>query len=309
MFKIAERTDLNQISLTGIRALVLIGLLIVKPRSFEEIRQAFIDYQIIEKSNSDDILRIDLNTIKLMGCEVSRASAKTNYKYVLTKHPFCLKFTEEEVLALKKVYGFVKQNADFSTLIEFHQMFQRISEYVADENIKEILLGISVLKYYDLQMIKDLLIDAKYNKILDLYYQTQNSKSHSKKQILLQQVVYKNEKIYLYGLDLDTQDSVVLNLRRVESIISRRYNDSDVESQEVKIKFSLKDINKEELDKKEIIVEENEKKFVIEGYYHNEFLATQRMLSFGNKCVVLEPLEFRQNIIKKIKEMREVYGC
>ena len=38
MFKIAEDTELNHISLTGARALVLIGLLSVKPRSFEEIK-------------------------------------------------------------------------------------------------------------------------------------------------------------------------------------------------------------------------------------------------------------------------------
>ena len=37
MFKTAEKTGLNQISLTGLRALVFIGLLIVKPRSLEEI--------------------------------------------------------------------------------------------------------------------------------------------------------------------------------------------------------------------------------------------------------------------------------
>ena len=36
---------------------------------------------------------------------------------------------EEEVLALKKVYSFVKQDANFSTLIEFHQMFQALIEY------------------------------------------------------------------------------------------------------------------------------------------------------------------------------------
>ena len=90
MFKTADKTELNQISLTGLRALVLIGLLIAKPRSFNEIRRAFIDLKIIDEKTSNDILRIDLNTIKLMGCDISRSSAKTDFRYILTKHPFSI---------------------------------------------------------------------------------------------------------------------------------------------------------------------------------------------------------------------------
>ena len=83
MFKTADKSDLNQISLTGIRAIVLLGLLIVQPRTLEEIRRAFIEFNIMEESHSNDIIRIDINTIKSIGCEVSRADSKTNYQYVL----------------------------------------------------------------------------------------------------------------------------------------------------------------------------------------------------------------------------------
>ena len=41
------KTDLNQISLTGIRAITLMGLLMVAPRSMKEIREAFLEYKII----------------------------------------------------------------------------------------------------------------------------------------------------------------------------------------------------------------------------------------------------------------------
>ena len=102
MLKTAEKTDLNQISLTGIRSLVLLGLLIEEPRSLEEIRESFINYKIMEEEHSNDILRIDLNTIKSMGCEISRPSPKTDFKYVLTKHPFSLKISKDEIFVLKK---------------------------------------------------------------------------------------------------------------------------------------------------------------------------------------------------------------
>ena len=68
MFKLLEDTELNQISLTGTRSLVLVGLLMKAPRSLEEIRKAFIELKIMEPEHSDDILRIDLNTLRTMGC-------------------------------------------------------------------------------------------------------------------------------------------------------------------------------------------------------------------------------------------------
>ena len=48
---------------------------------------------IIDEKTSNDILRIDLNTIKTMGCDISRSSPKTDHKYVLSKHPFEFKIT------------------------------------------------------------------------------------------------------------------------------------------------------------------------------------------------------------------------
>ena len=52
MFKTADKSDLNQISLTGIRAIVLLGLLIIKPRTLEEIRRAFINFNIMRHTFS-----------------------------------------------------------------------------------------------------------------------------------------------------------------------------------------------------------------------------------------------------------------
>ena len=52
MFKPVEKSELNQISLTGLRSIILLGLLIAAPRSLEEIREAFLEYKIIDKTQS-----------------------------------------------------------------------------------------------------------------------------------------------------------------------------------------------------------------------------------------------------------------
>lgn len=307
MFKIAEKTELNQISLTGMRAIVLVGLLIVRPRSLEEIRRAFTELNIMEESHSDDILRIDLNTIKAMGCEISRACAKTNHKYVLSKHPFALKIPEKELKALKKVYDKTTEKADILTLIEYDDLFKKIAFHICDESTKESLLGISNLKYYDVEMIKDLLVDCKHNRTLSVLYKKPNSNDATEKEIVVQQLVNNNEKIYLYGYDTKKQESIVLNLRRIMSICSRNFKKSNIEPLQTNIKFIIKNINLDMLEDNERVIDSTDNGYIVEGVYHNEFLATQRILSFGSNCTVLEPVEFKNNIVEKIKEMRKIY--
>ena len=309
MFKAAEKTELNQISLTGIRALIMIGLLIKKPYSLEEIKQTFIDLQIMDKSHSDDIVRIDLNTIKLMGCEIERCSQKTNYKYVLLKHPFAFKIPEDELKVLKRVYNSIKEKASLQILLEYDEMFRMIALHICDEETKESVLGISVFKHYDVEVIKDLMRDCQENNTLDLTYKKAGSVVVERKQILAQELAFNNDKFYLYGFDLQKNEPTVLLVRNIESILTRKFEKLEIKKKQTVIKFVLKSIQADELEKNELIIEQCDNEVVVEGIYHNKFLATQRVLSFGDKCVVLEPLEFRNHIITKIKEMRDVYVC
>lgn len=309
MFKISEKTDLNQISLTGMRALVLIGLLIVKPRSLDEIRKSFIDFRIMEDFHSDDILRIDLNTVKLMGCEISRSSAKTNFKYILTKHPFALNIPEIEFLALNKAYALARKKADLNTLLEYHELFNKIALHICDNESKEAMLGVSILKYYDYQMVIDLIEDCKEHNIVELIYAKSSNTKGTCKKVIAQNVVYKNDKLYLYGYDITNNKAVVLNLRRIKHLLRRHKNNHDVELNQTKIKFILKNVKQNDLEINEEIIDKTEGGYLIEGSYHNEFLAFQRILSFGSRCIVVEPLDFKNNVIAKIKEMRQNYGC
>ena len=158
-------------------------------------------------------------------------------------------------------------------------------------------------------MIKDLICDCKYKNVLGLMYQSSGNSKEHKKQIVAQEIVYKNDKIYLYGYDLDKESPIVLNLRRIKSIISRKIQKGKIEPKLVKVKFAVKNLKENELEINEEIVGNIEAGCVVEGSYHNDFLAMQRVLSFGARCVVLEPIEFKNSIIEKIREMRKVYEC
>lgn len=305
MFKPADKSVINQISLTGMRAIVFMGLLIRAPRSFNEIRRALTELKIMEETSSDDILRIDLNTIKHIGCEISRCSAKTGYKYILTKHPFELKIPKEEIDVLKKVYNKIKSNTDIETLIKYHQLFQKISNHICDEKTKEALLGISSLRHYDIKIVKEFLADAKHKRRVSLVYKKPTYSKEYRKDIIVQNLIFENDKLHLHCYDIFNKKSIVLNLKRVVSVISRNFNSSNIESKTKKVIFFITDASI--LDVNEVVVETTPNGFIVEGEYHNDFIATQRILSFGSKCTVIEPIEFKRNIIEKIREMRKTY--
>ena len=308
MFNPAEKEDLNQISLTGIRAIAILAFLSEAPHSLSEIRKKFIDLNILDESSSDDILRIDLNTLRNMGCEISHANAKTDYKYVLIKHPFCFKITKEEISVLKKVYKRIKEEDNIELLIKYDKLFRKIADCTCDNDTKELLVGISALKHLNDDMVSDLLLDAKYGNVVSILYQKSSSKAESVKEIAVQKIVFKNDKFYIYGFDFDKNDSVVLNIKRVIKILGRKLKKEDVETNIFKVKFHLISFGIDSPEPEETIIQSDENGFIVEGAYYNEFLATQRILSLGSKCTVLEPVEFKNKIIKKLREMRAVYG-
>lgn len=304
-----SKEDLCQISLTGIRSLVLLGLLIDEPRSLEDIRKAFIGYNIMEGSNSDDILRIDMNTLKSIGCEISRADHRTNNKYKLLSHPFKINIEEKEINVLKRAFNNIKENADISVIMQYDSLFKKIAKYVSNEDIKEQLAGLSPLKSYNLGIIDELKIACKHKKLVKLIYKSPAVSTETTKQIIADKVIMQNNKLYFYGVDKDSEQAVYLNIRRILKILFIGENNDNITVMPVKVKFFLKDFGVPGLDENENIISGDiPDGFIIEGEYHNEFLAIQRMLSFGSRCTVIEPEEIKNKIVDILKNMKEIYN-
>lgn len=306
MIKVAEKNELTQVSLTGIRSIVLLGLLIIAPRSLEEIRKIFLQYNIIDESSSNDILRIDINTLKYMGCEISRASAKTNFKYVLGNHPFSLNVTLEEIKLIKRFYKIVKKTADIPKLLVYDDFFKKIAKFISNKN-KEAFLGISVLKHFDIKLIKSLLRDCDEKALLTLDYISPDNQFVLTQKIAAKSLEFRNDKIYLHGFDIEKNKWIILNLKRIQSIWGKNKNNGDYIENKICTRFMLKSIYNNTLEDNEKVIDKIGNNCIVEGVYFNKFLCIQRMLSFGANCTVLEPLEIKNKIIELLQEMRKIY--
>lgn len=309
MFKIKNKSDLNKISLTGARALSILELLTKNPRSLDEIKESFIKDGIMEKNASDDIVRIDLNTLKYIGCKISRPSGTNNYKYNLISHPFSLKLTKTDISILKKTYNKIKSSVDIQKLIKFDFLFKKLANSITDVEIKEELLGISILKSQKIELLKTLLNDCSNKNIITLSYTSPARKVSFKKSVIANNIIYRNDKIYLLGFDASSKEPSMLNLERIEEILSRQHqNNKNFEKNNVVVRFKLKSFGVAGMEETEKIISAVDDGYIIEGIYHNEFMAIQRLLSFGSDCTVLEPENIKQDVIKKLLSIREIYN-
>jgi len=57
----------------------------------------------------------------------------------------------------------------------------------------------------------------------------------------------------------------------------------------------------------EKIIKENDKEIIVEITSKNKFGITQRVLSHTNKCVVISPENYKDEIVSYLKQMKEGY--
>ena len=170
------------------------------------------------------------------------------------------------------------------------------------------MYGLSVLKSFEPEFITNLIDDCRQNKTLKLVYYNPADKESSEKEIAAERLVFQNDKVYLWGYDLSKKEAVTLNVKRIKKILSRVLGSGGVEFKKTSVTFFLKNYGVTDIDDNETVIETCKDGVLIEGKYHNEFVAMQRILSFGADCTVRAPQEFREKVIQKLKDMRKIYN-
>jgi len=306
MFKFNEQCNPRQISLTGVRAIVILALLNIKPCSFEEIKDFLVSSNIVNREYSVDTIRIDLNTLKYIGCNISKATKSTNNMYILRSHPFQLDFTEEEIDTLKKIYKTIYKNLSIERLLEYDNLFNKLADSVKDEKTSEHLKGISLLKSYDKKLIRDILIDAQKQTQLIIDYNIPNSQD-SEYKITVEKLGFRSDKLYVYCYNHSLKKRTFLNFSRIKKILARKIRNEDFKTSDTLIEFELANYENYELEEFEKIIEIKDNKALISGSYYTEFIAMQRILYFASDCKLIKPTELKEQLISKLNKMRSQY--
>lgn len=295
----------NLMSLTGYRTLVILGALMQSPKSNEEINQILLNDQYIQEKFSNDTLRLYLNSLRQVGCEITRANKLNNNKYELVSHPFVYEIPKPQLKAISKLYKNIYDKIDIKEVIAIENFFEKLADSTTNQDTKDSLKNISMLKGINKNILNDLLLHCKNkNQIIFLY----NSPRSGEKQIeiVADKVSFKSGKLYLWGNNLTYKQYSYFALDRVLKICSIKLLKTMEAVQKVKVVYEVYNKDYEPLASEKIIEETNEK-LVIETDSDNEFNLMQRLLYQANECKIIHPQDFKDKLLTKLKTMDETY--
>lgn len=306
-----QKVTYNLMSFTGYKALLLFSLLTEGPKSYEEICEYFLNHPYLREKISIDTLRVYINSLRRIGCEVKRFRGDDKIsRYVITAHPFELKLTGEQIQSVIKIYKSIVKNMDVKELLSMERFFEKIGSYIKNDDFIADIRKISMLRDIDKKLLEDLLECCERKEQIVILYNSPNSGEKSI-ELIADKVDASNGKIYLYGTGFEYMQYGSFLVSRIKKINEIKIEKTiPGELKEFRITYTLDGSpDKLNLDDNEKIIEKHNNYAVIEMKTSNDFLAKQKLLEYGPICKVLEPESFKNDFIKLLKDMKAGYYC
>lgn len=306
-----QKVTYNLMSFTGFKSLLIFSLLAEGPKSYEEISQYIYNHPYLREKISIDTLRVYINSLRRLGCEVKRVRGEDKIsRYVITKNPFELKLTPEQIQSVIKVYKSIVKTMDINEIVAMEHFFEKIGGYIKNDEFIAEMRKISMLKDIDIKLLEDLIDCCDKKEQIIISYNSPNS-GEKDIELTADKIEISNGKIYLYGTGLEYMQYGSFLVSRIYKIKEIKLNKTIPDNlNNFKIIYKLEcEPEKIQLNENEKIIEKQKNKTIIEMNTSNDFLARQRLLEFGPLCTILEPESFKNDFIKLLKDMKAGYYC
>lgn len=299
------------INLTGVRLLVLFSLLLESPKTAEEIGEYFKNNNYPKELFSIDTLRNDLNALRTAGCIISRADRSNVYKYQLSSHPFELDIDKNTALSFSKLYNKYLKILPIEHLIIIENLLNMLSCHTQNDDAAEILKGISIIKNIDKDIIKTLSGAIKHKSSVIFKYKAPYI-GLVDYEFVPDKFEIRSKKLYIDGFLTTYNRSSFLPISRIVSKVTEKLNideQPDVNKEIYTTIYELRNTAKYNFTEndEEKIIKSDENKITVEYKTDSFFKITQKVLSYGQNCTVIEPEGARTMIINKLLQMRELY--
>lgn len=303
----SKKVTYNLMSFTAFKSMILFSYLLEQPRSYEEIKEYFENHEFLRESISIDTLRVYINSLERLGCEIVRGRKAEGSKYKLLKHPFDIEIPADQIKSLIKVFKSLSKTIEIDDLISLTNFFDKIAKEINNDELRTALVNISPLRKINHEIL-DLLINAcRRNDQISFMY---NSPATGIKEIelLAEKLSVTNNKLYLYGISPQYKDSKAsfLVTRITSKPIVRLNKTISIKITPLIVGCEIKDKNVPILENEKVIQEDDDK-ITIEITSDNKFSTIQRILSLGSACEVKYPESIRNEIYSILKKMKEEY--
>ena len=107
-----KKITYNLMSFTGFKSLLIFTLLLEGPKSYEQLKYSIENHEYLHESVSIDTLRVYLNSLRKIGCKISRKSINGITYYSIDTHPFELKINENQAKSILKIYTAISKSIE-----------------------------------------------------------------------------------------------------------------------------------------------------------------------------------------------------
>lgn len=306
-----QKVTYNLMTFTGYKALLLFSLLCEGSKSYQEICDYFFNHPYLREKISIDTLRVYINSLKRIGCEVKRFRGENKEsRYVITAHPFELKLTDNELQSIIKVYKILVKNIDIKELLALENLLEKIGSYIKNEDFINEIKKLSMLKGIDKDLLNILIDCCDKKEQITIKYNSPNSGTKDI-ELIADKIEVSNGKIYLYGIGFEYNQYGSFLLNRIKDIKEiKTVKTIPDKLEQTKVIFELETKPGSFIpDTNEKIIKREENKLTIEVITSNTFFLKQKLLEYGPSCKILEPNSFKEEFVALLNDMKAGYYC
>jgi len=304
--------DLDNINLTAFRIITIFNMLLENYCDDKDINERLLHDNIETRSLSRDTICIYINTLRATGCHITRPSKKNNYKYGLIYHPFKI-LDDKEIDSIIKAKKYISSIADWKLMINLDKTFCSIMENLTPECKKKFdQVRKDCLKHIDINSRIPLIITLeksciRKNNLLISYFSPESGEKFIKMSV--DKLCYENSAIYLWGYNIESEELQCLRVDRIKNIELIEGNPCNFTPKILYVTYKLTGISASIFipNENETILDQNEDSIIVKSKIKSKFKFIQKVLSFGNNCIVLSPESIRKEIIAKLQSMRLSY--
>ena len=298
----------NLMSFTGFKSLILFSLLLESPKTYEDICEYFRNHEYIKEDISMDTLRVYITSLKRVGCEVTRTKSPRGGLYRIVSHPYEFKVSAEEAKALVKIYRVILGTSNVEDLLKYENFLRKLANHINSANLLDALDNISIFKNINTDLLSDIIKYSNQKHTLTLSYNSPKSGLKEIK-IIPNKVGLEQNKLYLYGISMEYNQETSLQIQRIKEIIDVDIEHStEFKLNKITVGYELNSLSPNiKLDSEDKIVEIKDESVIVETQTTNLFMMKRKILEYGPLCTVLYPEDFRNDIIRTLKNMREGY--
>ena len=309
-----ELNENHNITKTGYRALFLLSQLIKQPLSRNEIIEILERNPVIGKDLSKDSITNTINTLRKAGCIISRPSQKTQNKYVLKFHPFCIGLDKNQINALQTFRDAVIAHEDWQLVLHINNLFAKISKLAPDNVSKQILNTNHPFNDINIDILNTLILFIKTHKKAKFVYKSAGY-GLEELEFSPEYITFENNKLYIWGHNSKYDSFGYLRIDKIKEVTTPIYNapKSDVQNFDrpsVTVEYILKGSSAQTFvcNEYEEIIKKEESIITVRSHVKNKFNFYQRILSFGTDCKLLSPQSVQKEFLQIIKDIKAGYS-